>query len=263
MDKKKLLKLLKREKKVTLDEPAILTKNSSFTVKESYKTLRTNLMFSIGAQKDSAKVITVASSLPGEGKTTTAINLAITFSELGSKVLVIDCDLRKPKLHKYLKLKNTVGMSTILGGFDEYKNCVITTEYGFDCITAGRIPPNPSELLSSDAMVSTLDALRQDYDFIFADCPPVDIVSDIITVASNTDGVLYVVTPDKAFVSDVAEGVSKFKFCNIKILGMVANAVSVVPKRKYGKKYEYYSKYRYYRSAYRSYEYKDKEGGKL
>lgn len=256
-DLKKLIKLKSSKKASSLKEIAVLTKHASFSVKEAYKSLRTNLVFSMGTPNGKAKTLSIVSSAPSEGKTTTAINIAISFAETNSKVLLVDCDLRKPKLHKYMKLKNTDGMSNILGGFASAKDCIFKTEYGFDCIFAGRIPPNPSELLSSEKFAETFDAFKAEYDYIFIDCPPVNVVSDALAISAYTDGVLYVVNPEVVFTSDVEEGIAKLKFIDAKIFGFVANAIDQQKKLKYIGKYNKYGYY-YYRSAsYKAYEYKE------
>ncbi len=264
---KKLVNNIKSKKKTTpITELAILDKNASFTVKEAYKSLRTNLIFSMGTPNDKAQVLSIVSSAPSEGKTTTSINIAISFAETDSKVLLVDCDLRKPKLHKYMHVKNTTGMSNILGGFVSAENAIFKSEYGFDCILAGRIPPNPAELLSSEKFTETFEALKDKYDYIFIDCPPVNVVSDALTISSYANGVLYVVNPSIVLNSDVAEGISKLEFVNAKIYGFVANAVDNLGKKyvgkyrsrygaKYGSKYGYY----YYTSSYKAYEYKEDE----
>lgn len=256
---KKLISLKSKKKSSLSTELAILDKNASFSIKEAYKSLRTNLIFSMGTNTGKAKALSVVSSAPSEGKTTTSINIAISFAETNCKVLLVDCDLRKPKLHKYMKVKNTEGMSNILGGFCSAKECIQKSPYGFDYILAGRIPPNPAELLSSEQFTKVFDELKNEYDYIFMDCPPVNVVSDALTVSTYTDGVLYVINPDVALNSDVEEGVSKLEFINAKIYGFVANAVDIRTSYKYVNKYK--SKYGYYyRSAsYKAYEYKEDE----
>ena len=260
---KKLIKFNSKKNISQNTELAILDKNSSFIIKEAYKSLRTNLIFSMGTPEGKAKVLSIVSSAPSEGKTTTAINLAISFAETNCKVLLVDCDLRKPKLHKYMKIKNTVGISNILGGFSKKEESIHKSPYGFDYILAGRIPPNPAELLSSEKFTETFDALKDQYDYIFIDCPPVNVVSDALTVSSYADGVLYVVNTSVVYTSDVNEGVSKLEFVNAKIYGFVANAVDNI-KHKHAGKYraKYSGKYGYYHysaASYKAYEYKEDE----
>lgn len=264
---KKIVNFKPKKKTTANTEIAILDKSASFTVKEAYKSLRTNLIFSMGTPSGKAKVLSIVSSAPSEGKTTTAINIAISFAETDCKVLLVDCDLRKPKLHKYMKIKNTSGMSNILGGFATAEQTIFKSSYGFDCILAGRIPPNPAELLSSDKFTETFDALKDKYDYIFIDCPPVNVVSDALTISTYSDGVLYVVNPGIVLTSDVEEGIAKLEFVNAKIYGFVANAVDTFLKHKYSGKYrarygsKYGSKYGYYyySSSYKAYEYKEDE----
>lgn len=256
---KKLIRLKPKNKPSTTTQFAILDKNASFTMKEAYKSLRTNLMFSMGTVSGKAKTLSIVSSAPSEGKSTTSINIAISFAEANCKVLLVDCDLRKPKLHKYMKLKNTDGMSNVLGGFCTIKDCIKKSPYGFDCILAGRIPPNPSELLSSEKFTEMFDELKNEYDYIFLDCPPVNVVSDALTVSTYADGVLYVVNPKIALNSDVEEGIARLKFINAKIYGFVANGVDMNQHHKYLSKYNTKYGYYYRAASYKAYEYKEDE----
>ena len=203
-------------------EVAILNENSSFQVKEAYKTLRTNILFSLPKNLPS-KVIAFVSACPGEGKTTTVINTAISFIELGKKIIVIDCDLRKPKLHKYMGIRAKSGLSNILGGFSELRECITKTEYGFDCITAGRIPPNPSELLVSEQFDETMESLKKEYDIILIDTPPITIVSETSTIVSKVDGTILIASSGKSAKTDFERAISILKFSNSKILGFVLN----------------------------------------
>lgn len=229
---------------VGMRESAIIDKNTEFAIKEAYKTLRTNIMFSL-TNDGKPKTIVVTSAVPGDGKTTTAINLAITFSQIGSKVLLIDGDLRKPKIHKYLSIKNNDGLSGILSGFTKVENVVAKSEYGFDCITAGSIPPNPSELISSPALATMIDGLKANYDYIFIDSPPVTIVSDTLTISAISNGVLLVARSKYTPKSLLNQSINSIKFTNSKIIGIVINAVDM-NKRTYGARGgKYYGRGRY------------------
>lgn len=244
-------KLLKKENKGThaakRHSCILLSENSPFNLLESFKTLRTNILFSTGSTAGS-KVIPIVSSVPSEGKSTTAINLAITFAETENRILLLDADLRKPKIKKYLNINSKSGLSEYLGGFSNSDEIIAKTSYGFDCITAGRVPPNPADLLSSERMALLIDTLKQKYDFIFIDCAPVNVVTDALLVSAHADGVLYVVNPSVALNSQVEDGISKLKFGDIKTLGFIMNGVST------DKKSNRYKSYRY--KNYYSYEYK-------
>ena len=233
-----------RKKNQPNTENAVIDKNTEFGIKEAYKTLRTNIMFSL-ANDGKHKVIVVTSAVPGEGKSTTVLNLAITFSQIGSRVLVIDGDLRKPKIHKYLGIENNKGLSGILSGFIKIEDGVRKTEQGFDCITAGSIPPNPSELIGSPMLAKCLENLGEKYDYVFIDSPPVTVVSDTLTMAAMSDGVLLVARSNYTPKSLLKQSINNIKITKAKVIGVVVNAVDT-KKRTYGAyKGKYYSRGRY------------------
>ena len=134
-----------------------------FAVVEAYKAIRTNVLYALAQNK--GKIVTVSSSLPGEGKSTCAVNLSAAFSQLGSRVLLIDADLRKPTVNKKLKINNSSGLSSVLVGFCAFKDAVQHINQYFDVLASGPIPPNPAELLGSDNMRGLLDSLYNDYDY--------------------------------------------------------------------------------------------------
>lgn len=247
-DLKKKLRLRslsnKKDDQFDIRGNAVINKNTDFSIKEAYKTLRTNIMFSLSNDGNN-KILVVTSAVPGEGKSTTVINLAITFSQIGSKVLVIDGDLRKPKIHKYLEIDNNKGLSGVLGGFAKVEDAIVKTEYGFDCITAGSVPPNPSELISSQVLVDVLKDLNGKYDYVFIDSPPVTVVSDTLTVAAMSDGVLLVARSGYTPKSLLKQSINNIKITKAKVIGVVVNAVDT-KKRAYGTyKGKYYSRGRY------------------
>ena len=126
-------------------------------------------MFSLNKEKG-CKTVVVTSATSGEGKTTSCINVAKTFAQTGVKVLIVDADLRAPRVHKYLNLTNDRGLSNILAGFDTISDCVMhTNDANLDCIVSGSIPPNPVELISSDTMVEFLKEVETKYDYVFFD----------------------------------------------------------------------------------------------
>ena len=136
----------------------------------------------------------MTSAEPGEGKTTTVLNLAITFAQTGSRVLVIDGDLRKPRIHRYLHFDKKNGLSDLLIGTTTLDKAIRHhKKTDVDCIPAGQIPPNPVELLSSEKMNMLLQTLSESYDYIFIDSPPVTVVSDAASVANYIDGYILVI----------------------------------------------------------------------
>ncbi len=236
------------ETKKTTEENRLrlLSKKTRFDIKESYKELRTNIMFSL--TKKGCKVIAVTSSIASEGKSTTCFNTAITFAETGAKVLVIDCDMRRPNVAKLLDSKIEKGLSNILVGESTVEQVLIHSDYeGLDVITAGNIPPNPTELLTSDNLITTIENLKEKYDYIFLDTPPVTIVTDAVLLSKVSDGFVVVVRQTKAEKKMLTDAVSKLRFVDAKIIGFVFNGV-VVSKTGYGyyKKSYKYSRYSTY-----------------
>ncbi len=158
---------------------------------ESYRHIRSNLQFIL--KEDQSNLIAVSSSISGEGKTFVAVNLAGIIAMSSKKVLVVDLDLRKPKVHLAFKAENRNGMSSILANNDDWKNCVHKSELeNLDFITAGPIPPNPSELIISKAFDLFLESVKKDYDYVIIDNPPVGIVSDGIAILNKADCPIYV-----------------------------------------------------------------------
>lgn len=228
----------------------ILSSDTHFSVIEAYKASRTNLMFTLASVEGCKKVL-VTSSVASEGKSTTTCNLAVTFAQTGRRVLVIDADLRRPKLHKYLSLNNKCGLSEYLGGFKKLNDVLQhSKEYNVDCITGGQTSPNPSELLMSAPMQTLLDELAEKYDYIFVDSPPVNVVTDAVAIAKMMDGAVMVVKQNYTTRDSLAQALSTLEFGDIKVLGYVLNGSADM--RNYN-----YSRYRYhYGHAYgRSYSY--------
>lgn len=217
---------------------------AQFAVVESYKMIRTNLLFLLSQSNE--KSITVSSSVAGEGKSTSAINIAVAFSQLGCRVLLIDADMRKPSVHKKLRLSNEKGLSSILVGFSQLEESVNTINPNFDVITAGPTPPNPSELLGSDQMTTLLDRLESIYDYIIIDTPPINIVPDALVVAPNTSGIVFVVqdfiTPHGQF----QKALNSIEFAGVRMLGVILNGSSGGSTKKYRYRYRYrYGSYNY------------------
>ena len=214
------------ETKKTAEENRLrlLNDDTRFDIRECYKELRTTIMFSLA--KIGCQVIAVTSSIACEGKSTTCFNTAITFAETGAMVLVIDCDMRRPNVAKLLNVKGDKGLSNILVGESTVDQVLIHSEYsGLDVITAGNIPPNPTELLTSDNVSATIDALKEKYDYIFLDTPPVTIVTDAILLSKVCDGFVVVVRQTRAEKRMLTDAVSKLRFVDAKIIGFVFNGV--------------------------------------
>ena len=228
-------------------KPQIIGSDISFSAAEAYKLLRTKLQFSF-ADEASSHVIGISSSMSGEGKSVSAANLAYSLSQLGKKVILIDCDMRRPTVAEKLNLKKTPGLSNFLTGqvgTDQLiQPCGLKgDENAFYVITAGHNPPNPIELLSSVRMVKILSSLRKLFDYIILDLPPVGEVSDALAVAGQTDGVLLVVRQDRCNHVALNDTIRQFEFVDAKILGVIYNSIKE-GSGKYGyNKYSYDKKY--------------------
>ena len=242
---------------------ALLGEDISFTASEAYKLLRTKLQFSF-ADEDGCRVIGLSSALSGEGKSLSASNLAFTLSQLNKKVILIDCDMRRPTLAEKLGVKKKPGLSSFLTGQCSLEKLIQgyalkNGEIAFHVIAAGENPPNPVELLSSGRMEKMIDALRKVYDYVIIDLPPVGEVTDAMAVAKKTDGMLLVVRQNFCDRLVLSEAVRQFEFIDTRILGVVFNCTSE-HTGKYGKgHYKRYYK-RYYQGYGRSYESAAKPG---
>lgn len=210
-------------------------------IAEAYRTLRTNIQFS--DLDKTLKTIIITSSAPGEGKTTSICNLAVTMAQANNKVLLIDCDLRKSQLHKRFELSNQKGLTNILAQKIPHQEIIQKTKAGaLDVLTAGPKPPNPSELLGSKAMKDFLSLVSKDYDRILIDAPPIGVVTDAGILSTITDGVILVVAAKQAPIEAVQRSKELLDRVNANILGVVLNKI---PNDSRG----YYSQY-YYQDYY-------------
>lgn len=237
---------------VALSGLEVIGPNICFAASEAYKLLRTKLQFSFTDENDS-RVIGVSSALSGEGKSLTAVNLAYTLSQLGHKVLLVDCDMRRPTIAEKLKIQKKPGLSSYLTRQSRLNEllqpCGIENDVNaFYVITAGENPPNPIELLSSERMKMSLKAMRESFDYVILDLPPVGEVSDALAVAKETDGMLLVTRQNVCNRYDFTSAVHEFEFVNAKILGIVFNDANESGS-KYGKGY-YKSYQKKYSKAY-------------
>lgn len=209
--------------------------SKDFGTIESYNTLRTNLLYT-----EDLKVITITSTLPDEGKTVSAFNLAKSFTEIGKKVLLIDGDLRKSSLKKYLEVKGTVsGLSEILT--KQVDNVVNSTNIkNLDVIFSGKTPPNPSELLSSKVFEAFIDKMKDIYDYIIIDTPPVNIAIDSVIIGRVSDGAVIVVRNDFVKRSEIKRAKLELERNNVRIIGVVLNRVKKTQLDYKNYVYKYY-----------------------
>ncbi|MBQ7329967.1 MAG: CpsD/CapB family tyrosine-protein kinase [Oscillospiraceae bacterium] len=240
--KKKLLKVLG-------EEPQLIVDDAPFEYVEAFKELRTNLNFLASRSKTEGKgcKILVTSSIPGEGKSTTVINIALALAQGNHKVLLIDGDMRNPVLRKYLRLvqKEETGLSALLNNDVKIEDCLARTEYGVDVIANGPMPPNPAELIKSDTMRSLLKGVEGHYDYILFDTPPVGVITDAAALSPLCDGVLYVIRHRFASRKQVHNAIKKLKMVDANILGTILTQYDV-PKNSGRRHYGYYHKYNRY-----------------
>ena len=206
-------------------------------ISEQYRAIRTNIEYSNVDQN--TKTILVTSSDKNEGKTTTVSNLAVSFANLNKKVLIVDCDLRNPSIHKMFKLNNIYGLTDILAKDRAADKCIQETELeNLYVLTAGATPPNPAEILSSEKMKNLIEDLKNIYDYIFIDTPPIGLVTDAGILSSFTDGVVLVVKSESVEKKYLEETKKKLDAVDARILGAILNSY-----KSEQKDYNYYSYY--------------------
>lgn len=228
-----------------LPQNQLLSPNSPFSYSEAFKALRTNLSFA-SITKQYKKII-LTSAIANEGKSTVAVNLSITLAESGAKVLLMDCDLRNPTLHRLLRAKNGdfSGLTSLLTGKAQLEECVVThPKLGFDFIRAGAIPPNPVELLGSSQMEALLNDLGQRYDYVICDTPPVSIVTDAAALSRFCDGTILVVRQNYAARDQVRAAKQNLDAVQTNIIGTILSCYDLNKDPKdIHSRYESYYRY--------------------
>ena len=190
---------------------------------EAYRSLRSNIEYS--SFDDEYRVIVVTSSVPGEGKSTTAGNLAIALAQSGNKVLLVDCDMRKPSIHKKFKISNAAGTAELLLRKKCFEDVANDYNENLTIITAGKIPPNPSEMLASRAMTAFIEEMKKEFKYIILDTPPLQAVTDAQVLSTKADGVLLVVRAGSTKREIVLNSVDLIKKVQGKVIGTVLNGV--------------------------------------
>lgn len=221
--------------------PLIIGKEANSRRAEAYRQLRTNLQFIDAAR--TADVLLITSSVPMEGKSITAINLALTFVEFGERVLLIDADLRRPGIGNYLELSSDVGLTNVLAAqVDLSESIQQWGDSGLFVLASGTVPPNPSELLGSARMAELIPLFRQDYDKIIVDTPPVLPVADAAVAAAFADAVVFVVRHAKTSRTQVANATAALEKVGAPVAGSVLNMkrTSRAEQHRYGRE-DYYS----------------------
>jgi capsular exopolysaccharide synthesis family protein len=213
------------------------------TMAEAARSIRSNIMFM--SPDHPPKLLLVTSAGVGEGKTTTSVSLATTFAQAGARTLLVDLDLRRPRIHRIFKTGNEHGVTSVLFGEDSLDDAIKATEIeNVWVLPAGRIPPNPAELLMSEKLLDLLEQLRGKFDRIIIDSPPVNPITDAVILGTRVDGTVFVVRSFKATIDQVRHATRALSDVNAKVLGVILNAVDLG-------RLEY--KYSYYYRSYTTY----------
>ncbi|SMC23244.1 capsular exopolysaccharide family [Clostridium acidisoli DSM 12555] len=216
----------------------IVQDNPKSPISEAYRTLRTNIQFS--NFDDDMSTVLVTSSGPGEGKSTTAANLALSMAETGKRILLIDCDLRKPSLHKKFNISNNKGLSNLLIGQHKFADVAQRYNESLYILTSGTIPPNPSEMLASKKMQSFLDEAKKTFDFIILDTPPVIAVTDAQLLSTMVGGVLLVIAAGQAEIGAAQKAKELLEHVKANIIGVILNKAEAGGGKNYGYYHYYY-----------------------
>lgn len=254
-----MLKKNKRSNQKQNYDNKLLNKNTPFAITEAFKTLRTNLYYT--SNNEACPVFAITSAYAHAGKSIIISNTALSYAQLDKKVLLIDADMRCPVINKMFELKSSDhGLSELLASpkFEpnDLESFIINSGiYGLDIITSGRIPPNPSELLSSKRINELLVFAKQNYDYIFIDLPPICEVADAGVIASLVTGYLFAVRAGTTDTQEVADGLEALRQTGANVIGFVLNDVNLKSSKKYYK----YGKYGYNRSYAAAKEEQDKE----
>lgn len=238
------IKLKKPDQKKTeknYNSADAISEKSKFAIVESYKSARSNIMFSLSAEDQ--KVFAVTSYAKGEGKSTVSANLAISFSKMERRVLLVDCDLRRPNLHNIFKVENTVGLSNIIGKMADFEDAVKHDVLpNLDILPSGTIPPNPSELLCSPGFEKMINSLIDEYDYIIFDTPPIGVVADALLLKDRVAGYVVVLRERSTTHGDIQKMLESIKLADTKILGFIKVGCTQNKKRA-GRGYYYYQYY--------------------
>lgn len=228
------------------DSQKTLHKNLEFTATEQYKLLRTNLSFVL-PENEGCNIIGVTSSMRGEGKSTTSINLSYVLAESGKKVLLVDGDLRIPTIAKKLMVEESYGLTDLLRKESPLNLETLKSPYHdkWYIMPSGMLPPNPSELMGSKRMGDALRALSNHFDYIILDLPPVNLVSDALAVSKYITGMIVVIRQEYTEKKELATCFRQLRLSNVNVLGCVMNETT--SDRGYYSKYKYSRYYRYYK----------------
>lgn len=228
------------------DQKKVLCADSPFVVKEAYSSIRTNLLFT--QQGENCPIYVVTSPTANNGKSINSINLAVSFAQMGKKTLLIDADMRNPTVHRIFSIPVKNGLSEILAGLTDNITVSKTDIENLSVLTAGKIPPNPAELLGSERMDKLLSFVKQHYDVVFIDTPPANLVTDPTSFATKSTGYIIIVKSGVSDIQSTKKTVSMLTNVGANIVGFVLNDAVESEGLKYysyGKKHGYRYKYKY------------------
>ena len=224
----------------------LLTQKLSFNVQEAYRSLRTNVMFALPGS--GCKCIGVSSPTPGDGKSTTASNLAISLAQIGKRVILVDCDMRLPTIASKFRVKSIPGLSDFLVGEARIEEVIRTVENcDLHILPSGNIPPDATGLLEAKQLESLFNALRGVYDYVIVDLPPVVTVPDAVILSKHLDGYLLAIKEKHTEHRVIKEMLRKMELADAKIIGFVLTGSMGGSGRYYKYRYKYKNKYKYYR----------------
>lgn len=230
--------LFTKKNKQNKEKELILTQEVPFLVEEAYKSLRTNVVFSL--PKEENKIVEITSAYQNEGKSVTAINLALSLVKNGAKVALVDCDLRLPTVAQKLEIPQEPGLTQLLFDQNSLQEVVCHHDSGVDVIPAGSLPPNPSEILGSDSMTGLLESLKEQYQYVILDAPPVGVVTDAAVLAPKVSGIVLVVRQGQTREEGINAAVKQLQMASGKILGFVLTDATM--EQKAYSHYSYYGK---------------------
>ena len=248
---KRAIKASKKRKHLSSRAEYLLNDDTPFDVTEAFRNLKASISVSV-PKKSGGLAIMATSAFPEDGKTTVTVNLALMFAQSDAKVILVDADIRKGRVAKYFKQKTVPGLSDCLSGQKSLQEVthVSHVNKNLSYITCGTHSPRPYELLESEEMVALLNQLREEYDYIIIDTPPVLLLSDALALSPAVDGAVLVCRHQVSYISDIERALDTLKFSKVNVLGVVVNDYKT-PKSKgyYGGYYGYgYKKYYYYNS---------------
>ncbi len=241
------MSLMKKKETTGNKKVYLLSDKLSFSAQEAYRSMRTNITFVLPGE--GCKCIGITSPTPGDGKSTTAANLAISLGQIGKKVILVDCDMRLPTIATKFRVVSTPGLSDFLAGQARIEEALREVEkYNIHLLPAGNIPPEPTALLEAKQLERLFAALRNNYDYVLVDLPPVITVPDAVILAKHLDGYLLTIREKHTEHRAIKEMLRRMQVAEANILGFVVTGSDTNRRKyKYKSRYRYNYKYGYYR----------------